>query len=105
MERQSAPKHENYSRVEQRMPSDSDHRNWPSGRTSLALVAFLACFAVFLRCRTSAKQLDDATEKLAGVDPILEAQRREQHLPGLAFAIVKDDRVIYTRVLGRRDVE
>ena len=76
------------------MPPDDDQRHSTSARTGLALGALLACLTIFPRCRTSARQLDDATVKLAGVDRILEEQRREQHLPGLAFAIVKDDRVI-----------
>jgi CubicO group peptidase (beta-lactamase class C family) len=87
------------------MPSDDEQRYWTSARTVLALGALLACLAILNRCRTSAKQVDDATNKVAGVDRILEEQRREQHLPGLALAIVKDDRVIYTRAVGLRDVE
>ncbi|HEX9407275.1 MAG TPA: serine hydrolase domain-containing protein, partial [Thermoanaerobaculia bacterium] len=54
----------------------------------------LACLAILPRCRT-----------FSNVDRILEEQRREQHLPGLAFVIVKDDRVIYSKILGLRDVE
>ncbi|HEV8659040.1 MAG TPA: serine hydrolase domain-containing protein, partial [Thermoanaerobaculia bacterium] len=72
------------------MPSDDDLRSW----RRLAFGALLICLAILPRCRSS-----------ANVDRILEAQRQEQHLPGLAFAIVKDDHVIYSRVLGRRDVE
>ena len=83
------------------MPSDDDQRN--STSAALALGALLACLAILPRCRTSA--VDDAKDKLAGVDRTLEEQRREKHLPGLAFAIVKDDRVIYSRALGLRDIE
>jgi CubicO group peptidase (beta-lactamase class C family) len=60
----------------------------------LTLGALLVCLAILPRCRSS-----------ADIDRILEQQRREQHLPGLAFAIVKDDHVVYSRVLGLRDVE
>jgi CubicO group peptidase (beta-lactamase class C family) len=82
-----------------------DRLNSTCARKVLALGTLLACLAILARCRTSAKQIDDATGKLAGVDRILEEQRRVQHLPGLAFAIVQEDRVIYTRVLGLRDIE
>jgi CubicO group peptidase (beta-lactamase class C family) len=74
-------------------------------RSVLALGALMASLAVLPGCRTSAKQVEGATDKLAAVDRILEEQRREQHLPGLAFAIVENDRVIYSRALGLRDVE
>ncbi|HEX9130583.1 MAG TPA: serine hydrolase [Gemmatimonadaceae bacterium] len=88
------------------MPSDGDSRSWTSApiRTLSALGALLFCFAILPRCRTSAKQVDESTE-LPGIERILEEQRRVQHLPGLAFAIVEDDRVIYSRALGLRDVE
>ncbi len=82
------------------MPPDDDQRNSTSARTRLALGALLACLAIFPRCRTSAGQVD-----FAGVDRILEEQRQDKHLPGLAFAIVKDDRVIYSRAVGLRDIE
>jgi CubicO group peptidase (beta-lactamase class C family) len=77
------------------MPSHGDQR-----KSKLAVGALLACLAILPGCRTSARQLDDATYN-AGVDRVLEDQRREQHLPGLA----KDDRVIYSRALGLRDIE
>src|SRR6266550_8270220 len=64
--------------------------------TRLAVGALLACLVVFPCCRSS---------ELASVDRILEQQRHERHLPGLAFAIVKNDHVIYRRALGLRDVE
>jgi CubicO group peptidase (beta-lactamase class C family) len=63
------------------------------------------CLTILPRCVTSAKQAGDTAAPLAGVDRILEEQQRAQHLPGLAFAIVKDGRVIYSRVLGLRDIE
>jgi CubicO group peptidase (beta-lactamase class C family) len=73
-------------------------------RALSALGALLVCVAILPRCRTSAKRVN-ATDKIPGIERILEEQRRVQHLPGLAFAIVENDRVIYSRVLGLRDVE
>ena len=64
----------------------------PLAKTLLAIGFLLT------RCATS-------TTELAEIDRILEDQRREQHLPGLALAIVKDGRVLYTRTLGERDIE
>lgn len=43
--------------------------------------------------------------RLSKVEAILEEQRQEQHIPGLAFAIVKDDQVVYLKAFGLRDVE
>jgi CubicO group peptidase (beta-lactamase class C family) len=39
------------------------------------------------------------------IDEFLEQHRRDQHIPGIAFAIVRDDRVIYSKELGLRDLE
>jgi len=47
--------------------------------------------------------LNDAA--IARIDALLEAQRVEQHIPGLAFAVVLDDQVVYLKAFGRRDLE
>jgi CubicO group peptidase (beta-lactamase class C family) len=39
------------------------------------------------------------------IEAILEAQRVEQHIPGFAFALVRDDRVELVVVKGLRDIE
>jgi CubicO group peptidase (beta-lactamase class C family) len=44
----------------------------------------------------------DAAERIA---EILEAQRKEQHIPGFAFALVRQDRLELVIVRGVRDVE
>lgn len=41
----------------------------------------------------------------ARVDAVLEEQQKQEHIPGLAFVAVKDDRVILLRTLGWRDRE
>src|SRR5438094_10277427 len=38
------------------------------------------------------------------IERILDEQRREQHLPGLALVVVQDDRVVFTNVQGFRDI-
>jgi len=39
------------------------------------------------------------------METILEGHRREQHIPGLAFVVVEDDRIVYLKALGLRDLE
>jgi CubicO group peptidase (beta-lactamase class C family) len=41
----------------------------------------------------------------ATIDAILEGQRQEQHIPGLAFVVVAHDRIVYLRTLGLRERE
>lgn len=41
----------------------------------------------------------------AQIEAILEGQRREQHIPGLAFVVVAHDRIVYLKALGLRDLE
>lgn len=45
------------------------------------------------------------TAQLMKVESILMEQQNAQHIPGLAFAVVKDDQVIYLKALGLRDRE
>lgn len=44
-------------------------------------------------------------DRLAAFESKLDAARKDNHIPGLAVAIVLDDKVIYTRGLGVRDTE
>lgn len=39
------------------------------------------------------------------IDQILEQQRQQLHIPGLAMAIVKNDQVVYVATIGQRDIE
>lgn len=43
--------------------------------------------------------------RLARIKRVLDQKRQEQHIPGLSYAIVKDDTVIAAEGLGVRDVE
>lgn len=44
-------------------------------------------------------------ERLRRVDAVLEEQQAKEHIPGLAFVAVQDDRVVVLRTLGERDLE
>src|SRR5262249_54044136 len=81
-------------------------RRWP----------FLALTAIsVIGCRNWAEKKPAAVsnaaekaglqERLAKVDAILEQQREEQNLPGLSFVIVEDDKVVYLKAFGVRDLE
>jgi CubicO group peptidase (beta-lactamase class C family) len=45
------------------------------------------------------------SERLAKVEAILAEQQKREHIPGLAFVAVKDDRVVMLHTLGQRDRE
>jgi CubicO group peptidase (beta-lactamase class C family) len=47
----------------------------------------------------------DLSASLAAIEKIVEEQRKEKGVPGLSLVIVKDDRVIYAKGFGFRDVE
>ena len=53
----------------------------------------------------AASPAQDLTARLAIIEKIVEEQRRAMGIPGLSLAIVKDDRVIYAKGFGLRDVE
>lgn len=46
----------------------------------------------------------DQAAALAAIEKIVEEQRKEKGVPGLSLVIVKDDRVIYAKGFGLRDV-
>jgi CubicO group peptidase (beta-lactamase class C family) len=47
----------------------------------------------------------DTDAALAAIEKTVEAKRVEMHVPGAALAIVKDDRIIFSRGFGLRDVD
>lgn len=47
----------------------------------------------------------DLSARLAAIEKALEEKRKELHIPGVSFVIVKDDKVIYLKGLGLKDVE
>jgi CubicO group peptidase (beta-lactamase class C family) len=47
---------------------------------------------------------DDLSAKLAAIEKVVDSRRRRLHVPGASLVIVKDDRVIFLKGLGFRDV-
>lgn len=47
----------------------------------------------------------DLAARLAAIEKTVEEQRKEKGIPGLSLVIVKDDKVIYAKGFGLRDVE
>ncbi|MDQ3817850.1 MAG: serine hydrolase [Acidobacteriota bacterium] len=47
----------------------------------------------------------DLQSRLDAIEKAIEAKRQEYHIPGASLVIVKDDRVIYMKGFGLRDVE
>ena len=69
----------------------------------LAVIA--AGLAVGIGLRDAPARDTPGTDVAAQVDAILVDQQQKEHIPGLAFVAVKDDRVLVLRTLGRRDRE
>ena len=55
--------------------------------------------------RTSAWQSADLARRLEIVEKAIEEKRKERSVPGMALAIVRDDKVIYLHGFGVRDIE
>ena len=47
----------------------------------------------------------DLQTRLSAIEKAIESQRSTLHIPGVALVIVKDDKVLYNKGLGLRDVE
>ena len=47
----------------------------------------------------------DLSTRLNAIEKAIESQRSTLHIPGVALVIVKDDKVIYNKGFGLRDVE
>ncbi len=47
----------------------------------------------------------DMPARLAAIEKAIDEKRKELHIPGVSFVIVKDDKVIYMKGLGLKDVE
>ncbi len=80
-------------------------------RRVMLLLSFVFAMVSVAACRPSAwlrtaEERGGADTRLeAQVDAILTQQQKEQHIPGLAFAVVKDDEVVYLKAFGLRDIE
>ncbi|HKR02917.1 MAG TPA: serine hydrolase [Pyrinomonadaceae bacterium] len=55
--------------------------------------------------QTAAATDPDLQSRLAAIEKVIEEKRKEYHIPGVSFVIVKDDKVIYMKGLGLKDVE
>jgi CubicO group peptidase (beta-lactamase class C family) len=55
--------------------------------------------------QTATASAPDMAARLAAIEKALDEKRRELHIPGVSFVIVKDDKVIYMKGLGLKDVE
>jgi dipeptidyl aminopeptidase/acylaminoacyl peptidase/CubicO group peptidase (beta-lactamase class C family) len=62
-------------------------------------------FTIALWLAASAGASAQAEPSLEGIDPLIEAAMKEWNVPGLAVAVVKDDRVVLLKGYGLRDVE
>jgi len=76
----------------------------------LALALVIANFASPLaqaqnQTASTAAQPSGLTEKLAAIEKTIEEKRKELGVPGAAVTIVKDDKVIFQKGFGLRDVE
>ena len=94
-------------------------RFWKSGRVIARMAglapALIAASTILLPVPAMALQPAAGTavaatsstleEKLARIERELEAERQKQHIPALSIAIVKDDKVIFAKGFGLRDVE
>ncbi|HKX29578.1 MAG TPA: serine hydrolase domain-containing protein [Blastocatellia bacterium] len=76
-------------------------------RPSSVALALILMFATTVAPISGAAQSpsSDLSAPLAAIEKSIEEKRRELGVPGLAVAIVKDDRVIFERGFGSRDVE
>src|SRR5687768_8624977 len=72
-------------------------------RRTFARAILSLSFCICLIPSASAQEL--LAEKLAAIEKAIDAKRQELNIPGISFAIVKDDKVIYLKGLGERDVE
>jgi CubicO group peptidase (beta-lactamase class C family) len=76
----------------------------------LALLLSLALFVAVVPTTLVAQKpttaaAADYTTALAAIEKSLEEKRKELGIPGMSLAIVKDDKVIYLKGLGVKDVE
>jgi CubicO group peptidase (beta-lactamase class C family) len=74
-------------------------------RTLLALTLIIASFGSLLSRAQNQSASVGLAEKLAAIEKTIEAKRAELGVPGVAVAIVKDDKAVFQKGFGLRDVE
>lgn len=77
----------------------------PLTRHLIALTISLSVSAALLPRPLAAQQSSDYTTQLAAIEKSIDDQRKKLGIPGLSLAIVKDDKIIYLKGLGVKDVE
>src|SRR5262245_19415977 len=74
-------------------------------RTLLALTLIIASFGSLLSRAQNQSASVGLAEKLAAIEKAIEEKRNELGVPGVAVAIVKDDKAVFQKGFGLRDVE
>lgn len=67
-----------------------------------AFVSLSLCLSAF--ALPAYAQAPDMAQKIAKIEAALDKRYKELHIPGVAIAIVKDDKIIYSKGLGLRNV-
>jgi CubicO group peptidase (beta-lactamase class C family) len=55
--------------------------------------------------QTATASAPELSTRLAAIEKAIDEKRKELHIPGMSFVIVKDDKVIYLKGFGLKDVE
>ncbi|MEO2007974.1 MAG: serine hydrolase domain-containing protein [Pirellulaceae bacterium] len=66
------------------------------------------CFGVAIASPAAFAQekvTDDLVTRLGNLEKRIEEERMKQHIPGLAIAVIKDDKVVFSRGFGYSDIE
>jgi CubicO group peptidase (beta-lactamase class C family) len=66
------------------------------------------CFGVAIASPAAFAQrsgIDDLATRLTNLEKRIEAERKKLHIPGVAIAVVKDDKVIFAKGFGVSDIE
>ena len=59
-----------------------------------------------LRASTSVQaQVDERQASLSSLDPLFEAYQREYHIPGLAYGVVAEGRLVHVGAFGVQDIK
>ncbi len=71
-------------------------------------VGLAICFGVAIASPAAfgqKKSTDDLVTRLANLEKRIEEERKKQHIPGVAIAVVKDDKVVFSKGFGYSDMK
>ncbi len=51
------------------------------------------------------KGTDNLATRLSNLEKRIEEERKKQHIPGVAIAVIKDDKVVFAKGFGYSDIE